>query len=216
MQKHALTLLPILKKKIKKNGYLLYSANPFAEQKTQSASTYHSCTHTHRCAHDLCLQEWSHQVCTKAYLNTKVLSCVLNAGRLGRFCRLAGNKFQTDWVMKLKECWPKCFKLHSGIFKSRLAGNKFQTDWVMKLKERRNNVSKDVQKFSKASHFFFRSYVHVLTTEIKMTWLYGNTINTAWKQWTPFVTMAVSFSSWKSMQCTGGYTVSIKMLQHGV
>ena len=41
-------------------------------------------------------QEWSTQVCEKACLKRKVLSWVLNSGRLGRFCRLAGNSRQME------------------------------------------------------------------------------------------------------------------------
>ena len=43
---------------------------------------------------------------------------VLNSDRVGRFCRLAGSKFQTNGVMKRIECWPTHFKSCLGIFNS--------------------------------------------------------------------------------------------------
>ena len=51
------------------------------------------------------------------------MSWVLNPDSVGKFCRLAGNKFQTDGVMKLNECLPEDFKLCFGILKSHSFGD---------------------------------------------------------------------------------------------
>ena len=57
------------------------------------------CRHTH----NLWSQELFIQICEKACLKRKVLSWVLNSDRVGRFCRLASNEFQTDRALKLNE-----------------------------------------------------------------------------------------------------------------
>ena len=46
------------------------------------------------------------------------MSWALKSERVGRFCKLAGNKFQTVGAMKLKKWSPTNLRLHKGIFKS--------------------------------------------------------------------------------------------------
>ena len=57
---------------------------------------------------------------SKALSTQETFEMVLNPDRVGRFCRLAGNKFQTNGVMKQAECWPANFKSCLGIFNSLL------------------------------------------------------------------------------------------------
>ena len=45
-------------------------------------------------------QEWSAQVCEKAYLKRKVMSWALNPDTMGIFCRLVASEFLKDTVMK--------------------------------------------------------------------------------------------------------------------
>lgn len=100
------------------NWWFLYSAI-LLQKKTWCARAHLSCTlYTCRCTiyawRKVCVGVW------KVLSEQEGLQLAFEFKQWERFRRLAGSKFQTNRVMKLKECWPKDFRFRWGILKSKI------------------------------------------------------------------------------------------------
>lgn len=95
--------------------WFLYSTN-LLQKKMWCTRAHLSCTlYTCRCT----IYAWRkvHLGLWKVLSKQESLQLAFEFKQWGRFCRLAGSKFQTNGVMKLKECWPKDFWFRWGILK---------------------------------------------------------------------------------------------------